>query len=62
MVEIIQIRHEHQSSVQRSRSQHMTYVVFFRIYEQFPGPDGVLEHHNMYIYGDIFQKVIKHQT
>ena len=38
MVEIIQIRHERQSKVELCHTQHMTCVVFFRIYNQRLGP------------------------
>ena len=50
MVEINEILHEHQSKFELSRDIYMTYVVFFRIYGQFPIAQNTLERHNMYIY------------
>ena len=50
MVEITQIRHEHQSKDEVSRNTHMTYVVFFHTYGQFPVPQNKLERHKMCIY------------
>ncbi len=53
MVEINQIRHGHQSSAKFIHHEHMTYVVFSRIYDQFPVPQNGLAGHIMCIYRDL---------
>ena len=62
MVEIELKRHGHQSKIELPRIPYMTYVVFFRIYRQFPSNRNHLQCHNMNIYGYFCGKSKKHQS
>ena len=62
MVEITLKRHGHQSKFEFPRTPHMTYVVFSRIYRQFPSNRNHLQCHNINIYGYSWEKNKKHQS